>query len=76
MPFEAAEADGQAVPTDEDTPANGSSAGVTAPNEQPSFSHAPAASSEYDDDYDPDAETVMRVKPIDLSAEEDENHGR
>ncbi|CAD5993443.1 glycosyltransferase family 2 protein [Agreia sp. COWG] len=76
LPFEAAEADGQAVPTDEDTPANGSSAGVTTPNEQPSFSHAPAASSEYDDDYDPDAETVMRVKPIDLSAEEDENHGR
>jgi hypothetical protein len=46
--------------------------------EQPSFSHPPAATGEgdIDDDYDPDAETVMRVQPIDLSAEEEENDGR
>jgi GT2 family glycosyltransferase len=46
--------------------------------EQPSFSHPPAVTGDgdIDDDYDPDAETVMRVQPIDLSAEEDENDGR
>ncbi|MDN4639319.1 glycosyltransferase family 2 protein [Agreia sp. PsM10] len=43
---------------------------------EPAFSHPRALPDDIDDDYDPDAETVMRVKPIDLSHEEDEHDGR
>ncbi|KQO08843.1 hypothetical protein ASF06_11985 [Agreia sp. Leaf244] len=43
---------------------------------EPAFSHPRALPDDIDDDYDPDAETVMRVKPIDLSNEEDEHDGR
>jgi len=43
---------------------------------EPAFSHPRAMPDEIDEGYDPDAETVMRVKPIDLSHEEDEHDGR
>ncbi|MBF4633341.1 glycosyltransferase [Agreia pratensis] len=43
---------------------------------EPSFSHQRAMPDDIDEGYDPDAETVMRVKPIDLSHEEDEHDGR
>jgi GT2 family glycosyltransferase len=40
------------------------------------FSHNRTMPDDVDEGYDPDAETVMRVKPIDPSTEEDEHHGR
>jgi GT2 family glycosyltransferase len=43
---------------------------------EPAFSHPRAMPDDIDEGYDPDAETVMRVKPIDLSHEEDEHDGR
>jgi hypothetical protein len=43
---------------------------------EPAFSHPRATPDDIDEGYDPDAETVMRVKPIDLSHEEDEHDGR
>jgi GT2 family glycosyltransferase len=46
------------------------------PDAEPAFSHPRAMPDDIDEGYDPDAETVMRVKPIDLSLEEDEHDGR
>ena len=43
---------------------------------EPAFSHPRAMPDDIDEGYDPDAETVMRVKPIDLSQEEDDHDGR
>ena len=63
-------------PEPEPVPAPESHGSEPEADPEPAFSHPRALPDDIDDDYDPDAETVMRVKPIDLSHEEDEHDGR
>jgi GT2 family glycosyltransferase len=78
-PAETSPAFGEAIETE--SPGASTSAEPLHPGDEeadpePAFSHPRSMPDDIDEGYDPDAETVMRVKPIDLSHKEDEHDGR